>query len=200
MCCTALLVFFSMNDYLNLSAWLFPKKWTATWARQPWRAWLVGPLLLLSLSWPRSSCGLSVAPDRLSYMLILLLACMDGRHDRKTDYGCHYQQWAGECSLARLGVAAGGVGCEPGMNGKHCGCPEICRSWLRPSEGLRPAAAVDLRPIGYCSLRMFMSWTNATGLTLPSSEPVSLLSDAFASFSLLSFELMLFLSRAHAGL
>ena len=48
-------------------------------------------------------------------MLILLFACMDGRHDRKTDYGCHYQQWAGECSLARLGVAAGGVGCEHGL-------------------------------------------------------------------------------------
>jgi len=44
------------------------------------------------------------------------------------------------------------------------------------------AAAVGLRPIGYCSLRMFMSWAYATGLTLPSSEPVSLMSDAFASF------------------
>ena len=67
--------FFSMNDYLHLSAWLFPKKWT------------------------------------------------------------------GECSLAQLGVA-GGVACEPGMHSKQCGCPEIYRSRLRPSVGLRLTAAV----------------------------------------------------------
>jgi len=51
------------------------------------------------------------------------------------------KKWTGECSLAQLGVA-GGVGCEPGMNGRYCGCPEICRSRLRPSVGLRLTAAV----------------------------------------------------------
>jgi len=54
-------------------------------------------------------------------MLILLLACMDGRRGREADYGCHYQQWVGERSLARLGVVSD-LSCEAGMNSKHCGC------------------------------------------------------------------------------
>jgi len=35
-----------------------------------------------------------------------------------------------------------GLGYEAGMNGKQCGCPEICRSRLRTNVGLRLTAAV----------------------------------------------------------
>ena len=56
---------------------------------------------------------------------------------------------------------------------------------------LAATAAVGLWPDSCCSVLMFMSWTYArpytTGLV---SSAVSLTSDAFASFSLLSLELM----------
>ena len=80
-----------------LGAWVC-RLWLEHHATEPW-LYRLGYLCARAVELVVVCRCLGCDLVRLSHMLILLLTYIGGRHDRKTDYGCHYQPWAGERSL-----------------------------------------------------------------------------------------------------